>query len=234
MDSAVSAYNTRVDALDPDGDWEAAIDAIKIKADAVVFDDLYHTNYMNAFGDILDDQIENIVLPRFQGGLRDVNAVMSSAFVVGEAIIEGMRDRDVARYGAEARVRLNYQRNDFILKAAESLVRNVITQVELEKSVAHYTIEANRLRIVAEKEQKDTDNSIAINDGRWDLEVFQHGANLLASIGGGTVVPTGRDAPSKTQSAIGGALAGAAIGGSIGGGWGALIGGALGGISSLF
>ena len=106
-----------------------------------------------------------------------------------------------------------------------------ITQAELEKTVAHYTIEANRLRIVAEKEQKDTDNSIAIEDGKWNLEIWQYGANLLAAIGGGTVVPKGSDGPSRNQSVLGGALAGAAIGGQVGGGWGALAGGAIGAIA---
>jgi len=234
MDNAVAAFNTRVDALDPDGDWEGAVDTVVAKADAAVFDDTYVDADIAAFGDALDDQINNVVLPRFQGGMRDVNAVMSSAFVVGEAIIEGMRDRDVAKYGSEFRVKLNFQRNDFVLKGIERLLQDISTQVEMEKGVAHYTLEANRMRIVAQKEKKDTENSIAVNNGKWDLEVYQYGANLLAAIGGGTVVPTGSDSPSKTQSAIGGALAGASIGGNVGGGWGALIGGVLGGVGSLF
>lgn len=231
MDTAVAAFNTQVDALDWDGDWEDAVDAAVAKIDAEVFDDTYLNADITAFGDNLDDQIENIVLPRFHGGMRDVNAVMSSAFVIGEAIIEGMRDRDVAKYGTELRIKNNFQRNDFVFKGTEAMLRDMMTRVEMEKSVAHYTIEANRLRIVAEKEKKDTENSASINNGRWDLETFQYGANLLASIGGGTVIPKGSDSPSKAQSAIGGALAGAAIGGQIGGGWGAVIGGMLGGLS---
>jgi hypothetical protein len=233
MDTAVSAFNTRVDAIDPDGDWEDAVDAAVAKVDGAVVDDTSLDNNIAAFGNALDDQIENIVLPRFHGGMRDVNAVMSSAFVVGEAIIEGMRDRDVAKYGTDLRVKNYFQRNDFILKGTESILRDSMAQVELEKGVAHYTIEANRLRIVSEKEKKDTENSIDINDGRWDLETFQYGANLLASIGGGTMIPNAQDSPSKTQSAIGGALSGAAIGGALGGGWGAVIGGVLGGVGGL-
>jgi hypothetical protein len=218
MDTAVAAFNSRVDALDWDGDWEAAVDAAVIKADAAVFDDTYIDNDITAFGNNLDDQIENIVLPRFHGGMRDVNAVMSSAFVIGESIIEGMRDRDVAKYGTDLRVKVNFQRNDFIAKGVESMLRDLVAQIDMEKSVAHYTIEANRLRIVAEKEEKDTNNDTAVANAKWDLEVWQYGANLLAAIGGGTVTPSGSKGPSKAQSAIGGVLSGAAMGYAASGG----------------
>ena len=170
MDTAVAAFNTLVDALVFNTDWEGAVDTVKTKADAAVFDDTYIDADIAAFGNELDDQIDNIVLPRFQRGLQDVNAVMSSAFVIGEAIIEGMRDRDVAKYGTDLRVKLNFQRNDFILKRIERVLNDKFTRIEMEKSVAHYTIEANRMRLVAEKEQKDTDNSITIDKAKWDLE----------------------------------------------------------------
>lgn len=237
MDTAVAAFNTRVDAIDPDGDWEAAVDAAVAKIDGAVVDATYIATDAAAFGDILDDQIENIVLPRFQGGLRDVNAVMSSAFVIGEAIIEGMRDRDVAKYTTDLKVKLNFQRNDFILKGTETIIRGLMAQVEMEKTVAHYTIEANRMRIVTEKEKKDAENMMEVKDGRWDIETFQFGANLLASIGGGTMIPNsgGGDSPSAVQSAIGGALAGAAIGSTVSGGnpIGTGIGALIGGIGGL-
>jgi hypothetical protein len=232
MDTAVGAFNTRVDALDSDGDWEAAIDTAVAKADGTVFDDTYIVADIAAFRAQLDDQIENIVLPRFQAGLRDVNAVMSSAFVIGESIIEGMATNDVTKYGTDLRVKFNIQRNDFIAKAAESIIRNLYAITELEKNVAHYTIEAGRMRVAALKEKKDVENTIAVKNGRWDIETFQYGANLLAAIGGGTVVPQGADGPSTGQSVLGGALSGAAIGSAVSGNsaWGAGAGAILGGI----
>ena len=237
MDTAVGAFNTRVDALDYDGDWEAATDAVVTKADVSVFDDTYINADIAAFRALVDDRINNEVLPRFQGGLRDINAVMSSAFVVGEAIIESSANNDVNKYTTELKLKLNIQRNDFVLKGIESILRNQYAIVELEKNVAHYTIEAQRMRIAALKEKKDTENTILVKNGRWDLETFQYGANLLASIGGGTVVPSAADGPSQGVSAIGGALSGGAVGSAVSGGnpWvtggGALIGGLIGGLS---
>lgn len=237
MDTAVGAFNTRVDALDPDGDWETMVDSVVAKADAAVFDDTYVNADIAAFRAELEDQLTNTVLPRFQAGLRDVNAVMSSAFVIGESIIEGMLTNDVTKYGTDLRLKLNIQRNDFIVKGVESVLRNLYAIAELEKNVAHYTIESQRMRVAALKEKKDTENSILVKNGRWDLETYQYGANLLAAIGGGTVVPSSADGPSSLQSAIGGALSGAAVGAAVGqgNGWitggGALLGGLLGGLS---
>lgn len=234
MDTVVSGFDTIVVALDYEQDWEDAVDAAVAKADGAVFDDTYITGEVTAFGDELDDQLENIVLPRFKGGMRDIGAVMTSAFVVGQAVIEGMRDKDVAKFSANLRFKLNIQRNDFVYKGIETMLRDHIAEVEFEKSYMHYAIEAYRMRVVSEKEKKDTENSIEVADGRWDLETYQYGANLLASIGGGTMIPSGNDSPSKAQSALGGVLAGAAVGGMIGGGWGAGIGAVLGGLGGLF
>jgi hypothetical protein len=235
MDTAVSTFDTLVSALSEESDWEAKIDAVVAKVDAAVYDDAYVDADIAAFGDELDDQIDNIVLPRFKGGMRDINASMTSAFVIGEALIEGMRDRDVAKYGTDLRQKLHLQRNDFVLKGTEAMLRDLFGRIDLGKAVMHYTIEANRMKIIAEKEQTDADNTISINDGRWDLETYQYGSNLLAAIGGGTLIPTGAssglDDPSTGQSALAGALAGMAAGSAIGGDWGAVIGGALGGIA---
>ena len=56
MDTAVAAFNTRVDAIDPDGDWEDAVDAAVAKIDGAVVDTPYIDNDIDAFGDIIDDQ----------------------------------------------------------------------------------------------------------------------------------------------------------------------------------
>jgi hypothetical protein len=237
METAVGVFNTRVDALSPQSDFNTAVAAVQAQLDAEVFDDTYVTADIAAFSAQINYRLVNEVLPRFQGGMRDVNAVMSSAFVIGESIIESMATSDVAKYGTDLRIKFNIQRNDAIMKGVESVLRNIFAQVELEKNVAHYTIESNRMKLTAFKEKKDTETLLVVKGGRWDLETFQYGANLLAAIGGGTVVPGGSEGPSTTQSILGGALTGAAVGSNVSGGngWatglGAVVGGIAGGLS---
>jgi hypothetical protein len=72
---------------------------------------------VTAYGARLDDTISSDVLPRFQAGMRDINAVQSSAFVIGRAVIEGMRDRDVAMFDADLTTKLTAQKDQLIGQA---------------------------------------------------------------------------------------------------------------------
>ena len=235
--TAVCAYNTVVDALDHSSDWQSVIVNAASIIDTNIIDSTYITTDVDAYRDVLDDQLTATVLPDFESGMQDINAVMSSCFVLGKAIIEGMGARDVAKYQSELRFKLHLQRNSMVEKATDTMLQNLLHRVEFEKAVATLSVEAKRIHIVAKKEQNDQDLKIDEADAQWDLEVFQYGANLLAAIGGGTATPSaGQKQLSTTQSAIGGALAGAAMGasiGSYGGPWGALAGAVVGAGASL-
>jgi hypothetical protein len=217
-----------------------------------------------AFSNDLSDDVNTKVLPRFRRGMQDINAVVSSAFPIGEAIIEAYRLRDVAKYDSELRlnaVQLNTEIDKAnLLKDVQVAEMNLRSDLEYEKmyiegtsqmlqlmihrvswldSTMKTTIEANRIKIVAKKEQNDVDMEIDKDDALWDLEVFQYGSNVLASVSGGTATAA---KPSKASSAIGGALSGiasgaamgAALGGPAGAGMGAIIGGAAGLLGGLF
>jgi hypothetical protein len=161
------------------------------------------------------------VLPRFEAGMRDINAVVSSAFAIGRAVIEDGQTRQVAKYSA-----------DLHMKAfGDDALQLVALKLEFQKNLTHVTAEANRLKIVAKKEEADVNLEVDEADALWDIELFQHGANLLASIGGGVA---GTKKKSTASSVIGGAITGAVAGGMIatgtamGGPVGAVVGGVLG------
>lgn len=230
-------------------DAETAVDS--------VIDDSFIEADTDAFSASMDDQVDNVTLTKFRSGMRDVNAVQSSTFVLGEALILGMKGRDVAQHESAQRVELNKQRNEMIMTtitrnielaklgltyrmsrdqiiitAADQVVKALLSRVEFEKAVAALSVEAKRIHIVAKKEEQQENWSVTENDALWDLEVFQYGANLLAGIGGGTAMQEQKQ-PSTVQSAIGGALSGAAAGAMIGGPVGAAVGGAIGLASAL-
>jgi len=195
--------------------------------DTVIADVLSDTRIDDAVDEYsldLGDRLTSEVLPRFESGMRDINAVVSSAFVVGRGIIEASQTRQVAKYSA-----------DLHMKAfGDDALRLIALKLEYQKSLTHIAVEANRIKIVAKKEETDMNLDIDESAATWDLNVFQHGANLLASIGGGTYIPNEKK-KSALSSALGGALSGAAAGYMVSGGnpMGAAIGGALGAASSF-
>jgi len=187
-------------------------------------------------------RLTGAVIPRFEAGMRDINAVVSSAFVIGRAVIESDADaevtRDTASHGSKLRIavsptsvqvadievkksqlniqaadsdlkesHLDLQNRDFVLKAQQA-------RMDAERMLVQLMIEAYRIKIVAKKEQLDIDQGYDVADAKWDLEVFQYGANVMASVAGGTSYPTGDK--NKAASAIGGALSGAAAGAMMG------------------
>jgi len=206
-DTEVAAMLTSVD------DFAALIAATLV--DAAVDD------VVDEYSDDLGDRLTSEVLPRFRSGMRDINAVVSSAFVLGQAIIEASQTRQVAGFSSGIHLKVIDLRLDY------------------QKALTHYTIEANRIKIVAKKEEAEVNLEIDEADASWDLEVFQHGANMLAGIGGGVANPQ-KKKKNQMASAIGGAMTGAAAGamvgasyGAGGGPYGAVIGAVLGAAAGL-
>jgi len=185
-------------------------------------------NDVTAFETLLDNRVTSTTLPRFQAGMRNINAVVSSAFVIGQALIEEGVDAEVAKYQSGLRMKA----------FSDDSIRVIGLKLDYQKALSQMYAEAYRVKIVAKKEEKDKNIEIDEADGKWDLEVYQYGANLLAAPGGGTAVNSVKG-KSAVSSAIGGGLTGAAAGaltgmavtaagGPISMGMGAVIGGALG------
>ena len=217
-----SPYAT-VTAYDPDTELDEMTDSIDDFAAliAATLVDAAVDNVVTEYSTDLGDRLTAEVLPRFRAGMRDINAVVSSAFALGQAIIEASQARQVAGFSSAAHLKVIDLRLDY------------------QKALTHYVVEANRIKIVAKKEETDTQLEIDEADASWDLEVFQHGANLLASIGGG-VAQSQKKKKNAAASAIGGAMTGAAAGamvgasyGSGGGPYGAAIGAVLGAAAGL-
>ena len=154
-----------------------------------------------AFASILDADLNTKILPRFRRGMQDINAVVSSAFVIGEAVIEGFRDRELAKYTSALRLDVNGKK----LAATDMMVQMAARRITWNEEYMKTFIEASRIKLVAKKEEADRNAVIDEADAKWDLGVFQHGANLLAAIGGGTSVPY-LPGTNSTATTIGGAL----------------------------
>ena len=226
FEAAISGFDAILAGISETTEWAAlytqAVTSIGTASEADIVADI------DAFSDQLDDELLTKVLPRFEGGMRDINAVQSSAFVLGRALIEGFRDRDVAKHSSSLRLALAADNAKNYSAATGQMVNFLMSKYAWEESYMRTVVEGKRIKIVAKKEEQDANLKIADDDALWDLEVFQYGANLLASIGSGTMNPKDKS-PSGAQSMLGGAMSGAAAGAMVGGPVGAVIGGVLGG-----
>jgi len=185
---------------------------------ANVLSDSTISDLSDAFDDDLSDQLDANVYPRFEAGMRDINSVMSSTFVIGRAVIEDGRVRESAKFLANLRYKF----------ASDDALRLIGMKLQYQQSLTQMGIENGRIKIVAKSEEEIQNTKYDEADAKWDLEVFQFGSNVLASISGAAHYVPDKAATNKTQSAIGGALSGAGMGFMVGGPMGAAIGGAIG------
>lgn len=206
IEAAVTAFTAIVAALVDATSWETLFTQAETSIDdftnvdgiteAVIVADV------DAFADQLDDEIANKILPRFRRGMQDINAVVSSAFPIGEALIEGFRNREVAKHNSAIRleaasknadieisnVKLHNEVKNLRLSATEQMLNLLFHRIAWREAIMKVTIEGQKIKIIASKEENDLNIDIDENDALWDLEAFQYGANLIGAIGGGTAV----------------------------------------------
>jgi hypothetical protein len=266
VDAAVSTFNSAVGTIND----HALYDTIFTQAEAEIDDALSDSvissiaemidTYIStsaaastataAFSDILDEEYSGKITPAFEGGMRDINAVMSSAFVLGASLLATERANKVSKFTSEILLQDHAKRGDYIMtlvqkrtdlinQAVSEMLRLFIQKIEFTRVYAAMIADTKRIAIAALNDQQLEDKAIDVMDGKWDLETFQYGANLLAAIGGGTAQPS-RMEGSQMARIVGGGLSGAAAGALIGsrvasegGGDYAGIGALLGGIGGM-
>ena len=121
---------------------------------------------------------------------------------------------------------------DFNGRTADSIMAKDIAHLGLYQALSQITTEANRIKLVAKGEENQRNIKFDALDATWDLEIYQYGGNVLASISGAASA-TNEAEISTAQSVLGGAMSGAAIGAQSANPYGVAIGAVVGGIGGL-
>lgn len=230
----LAEFKVNVDAVAPTTDWLSYITAVRSEVDTNMLNETSITTVTNAHAAVLDDRLTTEVLPRFQVGMRDVNAVISSSFVVGQAVLEGFNTREVAEFDAKLRASNYGQRNQLVMQGVGDAIKLLQLKMNFKDSLTKTTIESYRIKTVMKNEELEEQLDIDDKAYKWGLELYQFGGNLLSSISGSAV--STQKTPSKTSTGLGGALSGAASGAMVGSmvpGVGTMMGAGIGGVLGL-
>lgn len=227
----LAEFKTEVDTVDELTFWDQYALLMKATIDDDIIDNTSIGLVTTAHAAMLADRLTTEVLPRFQTGMRDINAVQSSSFVIGQAVLEAFNTRDVADEDAKLRLQSYSQRNNMIASGVQDMMTILSARLTFKDSLAKATAEMNRVKTVLEKEELAEQLDIDSHDYRWSLELYSLGANVLAAISGATTNTI--KGPSTAQSVMGGAISGAAAGAAIGGKKGAGYGAAIGAIGGF-
>lgn len=175
----------------------------------VIYDQIYGDlmegpvthNLVSAEAAFLSDELESDILPRYEVGMRDLNAVMSSTFIIGKALLEETRLKAVAKYSAG----LQYA----LLPIAAQRWQ---AHLEWNKAVVLTYAEIMKLYFTAKMDVDNHNKEIVAKDRLWPFTVLDYERVAIAALQGATKSTTNAAGGSGVGRAISGVLGGAAMG----------------------
>lgn len=175
-------------------------------------------------GALIQDEIDTRIMPKFLAGMRDINAVQSTTFGIGKALI------------AESQVKLVHDFSSKLkLKQCDVALERWAKHLAWNTSLVSVYNDMMKMYYTARFDAESREMEYAVKDALWDLSLFEYGRSTIAALNGAAAASP-QNQPSQTAKGIAGAMAGAGAGAAIGaqiskdGGaaWGAAAGGLLG------
>lgn len=199
-----------------------------------LFEDTVNSTEVNelvlAEAALIEDDIEETVIPRLQLGMRDINSVISSSFVVGKSLIESTRVKVVEKFRADLKYRL-----------IPVVKERWTAHLDWNKNVVCTYAEILKFYISGKIDVNEVNYAFAARNRLWPFTVLEYQRAALGALQGAITTTSDTAGSSTTSKVIGGALTGAATGAMIGStispatatsaggaGWGSLGGAALG------
>jgi len=167
------------------------------------------------------------------------NAVNSSSYIIGAAVLGDGKNQQVRRKRRELELQFENLRQQhraaFIQNNIQNMTNSLYTKQDIYSKVVQLAMESNRINIVGTAEFESGFNELVLANRAWAMDQYQEAANVIASMQGGVASGSARPL-SKGQSAIGGAVAGSLLGAQVSGGnpLATGIGAAIGLIGGLF
>ena len=159
-----------------------------------------------AEGDLLDDEIETTSVPKIQAGMRDINSVMSTSYVVAKSLIEDSRTKLLAKFSADLKYRL--------IPVAQARWES---HLNWNKLVIGTYSEIMKLYFSAKTDVDEVNYAMAAKDRLWPFTVLDFERAAVGALQGATNSKTDVAGASTMSRVLSGALTGAAMGAMIGG-----------------
>lgn len=183
------------------------------------------TDAVTAQAALIDDEIDTTVVPRFQAGMRDINSVISSSFVIGKSLIEDGRNKKVAEFAADLKYKM------IPVAASRWAMR-----LEWNKAVVSNYLQILNFAVNTQFGEDDRNFDFAAREALWPFTVLDYERANLGALQGAISGKSSVAGASQTQRTIGGVMSGAAMGAQLSGGTpiGAVAGGLFGLAASFF
>jgi hypothetical protein len=180
-------------------DVETAIDAVAEKLDEHYVD---ATETIDAVVDeaearsILDSQR---AVSRFAAGMFDLNAVMTSQFATGIALIEAERAQGITDLEKRLYLEAQQTRNANLVPLVSAILQKAADKARGYQAAALLQGEISKQHIVAKNEEHTMNLQAEVKDATWDLDLWNYAVKMLAAPAGTAVQP----GPEPWEKALG-------------------------------
>ena len=162
-------------------------------------------NLVSAEAALMEDDIDTNAVPRLQTGMRDINSIMSSSFIVGKALLEDSRVKLTEKFRAQLKYNL--------IPVAQA---RWSTHLEWNKGVVGVYAEIMKFYFSAKTDVDEINYAMAAKDVLWPFTVLDFERAALGALQGATNSKENVAGASTTSRVISGALSGAAMGAMVG------------------
>jgi hypothetical protein len=134
---------------------------------------------------IANDTFDQTILPKFQIGMRDMNAVMTSSYVIGKALLVDSLQKELVHFGAELRYKMVPVAQD---KWKTHLIWN-------QNVVSNY-LNLIKTYLAAKSEFTSINYGLRVKNAVWNLTVLDFEKANLGALQG--AITSGNDSKSTT------------------------------------
>lgn len=170
----------------------------------------------------IQDEMDQTIVPKFMAGMRDINSVQSSTFVMGKALMQSQAIKAVNKF-----------MGDLKLHALDLSVTMWAKHLDWNQGVIHTYEDMFKLYYGITTEIDKNSLEWKAKDAMWDFNLFDGVRSITGALNGAAAMQSKNEPNNSAGGILGNALGGAAAGAQVGGGWGALIGGVLGGAAGF-
>lgn len=202
IQDSVQVFQSLVDLLDPETDLPSHISLATTAADDVISTtaidadvDAFETMSAPAFARSLN---------RLTAGMAEINAVNSSAFIIGMAQMENARQNELASYRAKLGTQNQHDRTVLVAQFAADIANMQGRQLDAQRAATDLQRAVSTNNIIAMKEFLAEELDLDYKDQTYEMELFSFANSALAAGLGASSHAIG---PSKASSQLSAALA---------------------------
>lgn len=223
IQDSLDLFQDLITNLDPETDYSSHLAQALTEVDTLI-SSTHIDDEVDAFETKTANQFARSV-NRFTAGMADINAVNSSAFILGLAQMENLRQAELDAYRAQLNTQKQNQRAVLAAQFAQEMGAMLARKVAAQESATRLQSDTSRANIIAQREFLAEELELDFKDLTYEMELFGYANATLAAGLGATQRPLG---PSKTSTALSAAIGAggtlASLGGQISPALGATLG----------